>query len=58
MTLKDGSKTKHLIGIKLEENNRIKLRLTSKQVVMLEKIGDLVPLDEENGLYRLNIDKN
>ena len=56
VSLKDGTKTKHLIGIKLEQSNKIKLRLTSKQVNILEKIGDLVPLDTENNLYRLNID--
>jgi len=57
VTLKDGTKTKHLIGIKLEENNKIKLRLTSKQIQMLDKIGEFVPLDEANGLYKLNIDE-
>ena len=43
VSLKNGKKTKHLIGIKLEENNKIKLRLTSKQVTILEKIGTLKP---------------
>ena len=56
-TLKDGKKTKHLIGIKLEESNKIKLRLTSRQVRILEKIGELETLDGENNLYRLNIDE-
>jgi len=57
VTLKDGKSTKHLIGVKLEESNKISLRLTSKQVMLLEKIGDFVPLDEDNNLYRLNINK-
>ena len=54
-TLKDGKKTKHLIGIKLEESNKIKLRLTSRQVTLLEKIGDFKKIDKKNNLYRLDI---
>ena len=57
VTLKSGKKTKHLIGIKLEENNKIKLRITSKQIQILEKIGTFKPIDEENNLYRLNIEE-
>ena len=56
VTLKDGKQTKHLIGIKLEQSNKIKLRLTTRQVRILEKIGELKALDNENNLYRLNID--
>ena len=55
VTLKDGRKTRHLVGIKLEESNKIKLRLTSRQVSILEKIGDFVRVDEENNLYKLEI---
>jgi len=57
VTLKDGKQTKHLIGIKLEQSNKIKLRLTTRQVRILEKIGELKALDNENNLYRLNIDE-
>lgn len=56
VTLKDGTKKRHLIGIKLEDNNKIKLRMTKKQVDVLEKIGDFLPIDEENNLYTLAID--
>ena len=55
VTLKDGTKTKHLIGIKLEESNRISLRLTSKQVTLLETIGDFKKIDDKNNLYKLEI---
>ena len=55
VTLKDGTKTKHLIGIKLEESNKISLRLTSKQVMLLEKIGDFKKIDDKNNLYKLEI---
>ena len=55
VTLKDGSITKHLIGIKLEESNKISLRLTQKQVMLLEKIGDFKKIDEKNNLYKLEI---
>ena len=55
--LKDGSTTKHLIGIKLEQSNKIKLRLTKRQITLLEKIGEFVRVDEKNNLYALEIDK-
>ena len=47
VNLKDGKKTKHLIGIKLEESNKIQLRLTNKQITLLEKIGDFKKIDEQ-----------
>ncbi len=57
ITLKDGTKAKHLIGIKLEESNKISLRLTKRQVMLLEKIGDFKKIDNENNLYKLEIDR-
>ena len=57
VTLKDGKTTKHLIGIKLEESNKISLRLNQKQVKLLEKIGDFKKIDKENNLYKLEINK-
>ena len=56
VTLKDGSTTKHLIGIKLEESNKISLRLNQKQVMLLEKIGDFKKIDDKNNLYKLVIE--
>ena len=55
VTLKGGKKTKHLIGIKLEESNKISLRLNARQVTVLEKIGDFKKIDNENNLYKLQI---
>ena len=55
--LKDGTSTKHLIGIKLEESNKISLRLTARQVMLLEKIGDFKKIDDKNNLYKLEIKK-
>ena len=55
VTLKDGKKTKHLIGIKLEESNIISLELNQKQVMLLEKIGDFKKIDDKNNLYKLEI---
>ena len=55
--LKDGSTTKHLIGIKLEQSNKIQLRLTKRQITLLEKIGEFARIDEKNNLYALEIDK-
>ena len=57
VTLKNGKTTKHLIGIKLEESNKISLRLNQKQVKLLERIGDFKKIDKENNLYKLEIDK-
>ena len=57
VTLKDGTTTKHLIGIKLEESNKISLRLTQKQVILLEKIDNFKKIDKENNLYKLEIDR-
>ena len=55
--LNDGRNTRHLIGIKLEQSNKIQLRLTQRQVTLLEQIGKLKTLDDTNNLYRLEIDK-
>ena len=55
--LKDGTQTKHLIGIKLEESNKISLRLTQRQVVLLEQIGNFIKIDDKNNLYKLEIDR-
>ena len=55
VTLKDGTSTKHLIGIKLEESNKISLRLNKRQVMLLEKIGDFKKIDDKNNLYKLEI---
>jgi len=56
VSLKDGTSTKHLIGIKLEESNKIQLRLTARQTTLLEKIGNFKKIDEKNNLYKLEID--
>ena len=57
VNLKDGTKTKHLIGIKLEESNKILLRLTERQISLLETIGEFKKIDDKNNLYKLEIDK-
>ena len=56
--LKDGSTTKHLIGIKLEESNKVSLRLNQRQISLLEQIGDFKKIDEKNNLYKLEIKKS
>jgi len=52
---KDGSSVFHLIGIKLEESNKISLRLNQKQIRVLETIGEFKPIDLKNKLYELVI---
>ena len=56
VTLKDGTRTKHLIGIKLEESNRIELRLNQKQVDIFNKTGDLEIVNAEENNHKFCID--
>tara|TARA_A100001391_G_C4865706_1_gene223833 strand:+ start:51 stop:518 length:468 start_codon:yes stop_codon:yes gene_type:complete len=53
--LKDGTSKRHLIGIKLEESNKVKLLLNSQRIRLLEKIGDFIKIDDKNNLYKLSI---
>ena len=53
VTLKDGTKTRHLIGIKLEESNRIELRLNRRQVDIFNKTGDLESVNAEENIFRV-----
>ena len=55
---KDGSSTFHLNGIKLEESNKISLRLDKSQIKNLENIGKFIKIDDKNNLYKLQIDRN
>ena len=57
--LRKGQKktTSQLVGIKLEESNKIQLEITQKQITILESIGKFINIDEENNLYRLDIQK-
>ena len=57
VTLKDGTRTQHLIGIKLEESNKVSLRLTMSKIAILEDLGEFEKIDEVNNLYTLRIDK-
>ena len=47
-----------LIGIQLEESNKIQLEITKKQIQIFEQIGKFITIDKENNLYKLDIDKN
>mgnify|MGYP001163633627 CR=1 FL=1 len=47
-----------LIGIKLEESNKIQLEITGKQIQIFEQIGKFVTIDKENNLYKLDINQN
>ena len=53
VTLKDGTKTKHLIGIKLEESNRIELRFNQRQLNILNRTGDLISVNAKENIYRV-----
>ena len=55
VNLKNGKTTQHLIGIKLEESNRVSFRLSKKQVGILEQVGNLVNIDEKNNLFKLEV---
>ena len=54
--LKDGKTTRHLTGIKIEESNKVSLRLNARQIALLEQIGDFKKIDNKNNLYKLEID--
>ena len=64
--MKKGQKkvSTQLIGIKVEESNKLQLEITKKQIAIFEQIGKFVALDEESrttksqGLYKLDIDRN
>ena len=58
--LRKGQKktTTQLIGIKLEESNKIQLEITKKQIQIFELIGKFITIDEKNNLFKLNIDRN
>ena len=57
MSLKEGGQKRMIAGIKLEENNKITgdygLKITSRQLFFLEKIGDMERISEDNNLYKL-----
>tara|TARA_A100001391_G_scaffold32222_1_gene17275 strand:+ start:1379 stop:2023 length:645 start_codon:yes stop_codon:yes gene_type:complete len=58
VNLKGGGTTQHLIGIKLEESNKNLLRLTKKEIDILEKIGSFEIVDKENNLFTLKIKRS
>ena len=55
VTLKNGKQTRHLVGIKIEESNRMKLMMSNRVITNIQRIGDFKTLDEENNIYRLEI---
>ena len=56
VTRKDGTKTFHLVGLKLESRGNIPT-ITNKPLLveLLETIGDLSVIDEDSGIYRVLI---
>tara|TARA_A100001515_G_C4525437_1_gene195025 strand:- start:77 stop:643 length:567 start_codon:yes stop_codon:yes gene_type:complete len=52
---KDKSQSRKLIGIKLEESNMIDFRLTTRQIQIMEQIGNFKKIDDKNNLFKLNI---
>ena len=57
VVLKKGGTTMHLIGIKIEESNRVSLRMSTREIQLLEQIGDFKKIDDKNDLYKLEIKK-
>ena len=52
----DGTKTFHLIGLKLEERGNIPLIRNKPALVrLLEKTGDIQVVDDENDIFRIEI---
>ena len=55
-TRKDKTKTFHLIGLKLEISGVIPtIRNKPKLVQLLERVGEIEAVDDENGIYRVDI---
>ena len=54
---KDGSSGFHLTGIKLKENNKPRVFFTSATIRLLERIGEFVPVNYEDDIFRLDIDR-
>lgn len=56
VTRKDGTKTFHLVGLKLETRGNIPT-ITNKPLLveLLETVGDLTVIDEDSGIYRVLI---
>ena len=53
---KDKTKTFHLIGLKLEISGTIPtIRNKPKLVQLLERVGEIEVVDDENGIYRVDI---
>tara|TARA_R110002012_G_scaffold298401_1_gene496776 strand:+ start:905 stop:1369 length:465 start_codon:yes stop_codon:yes gene_type:complete len=56
VTLKDGTKNFHLIGLKLEEQGTVPLiRNKPLLVSLLETIGNISVVDGKNGIFRVDI---
>ena len=53
---KDGTKTFHLNGLKLESRGNIPTIKSKPMVVqLLERFGDIQVVDGENGIFRINL---
>jgi|TARA_R110000824_G_scaffold62061_4_gene164558 hypothetical protein len=52
--LKSGIQKTQMVGLKLEESNRSSVNIKSK-LKLLETVGDLQLVDEENKIYRVAI---
>ena len=52
--LKSGVQKTQMVGLKLEESNRASINIKSK-LKLLETVGDLQLVDEENKIYRVVI---
>ena len=55
---KNGTQFRHLIGIKLKQNQKLEFRINQKQLNFFEKVGDFVMIDEKNNLYKLVFDES
>ena len=55
VTRKDGSSTFHLTGIKLKENNKIRVRFTSGIVRIFERLGEFKVVEYKDDIFSLDI---
>tara|TARA_Y100000593_G_C4262414_1_gene312939 strand:+ start:535 stop:1017 length:483 start_codon:yes stop_codon:yes gene_type:complete len=52
---KDGSNTFHLVGIKIKENGKIRIRFNTGTVRILERIGKFTAVDYDEDIFSLDI---
>tara|TARA_R110000824_G_scaffold111106_2_gene259370 strand:+ start:298 stop:780 length:483 start_codon:yes stop_codon:yes gene_type:complete len=57
VTRKDGTNSFHLTGIKLKENGKIRVRLNTGTIRILERIGKFIAVNYDDDVFKLEVDQ-